>query len=204
MAEEVGYSVVWEVERDKSNVIDYNIRKEQTKDNFAIENANNQTTTGMATQIPWINEPKLIAKTSIIWDLWWWGGSIIWDAEIALATNTNTPPDTKWRFNILTITSWWEWWTIDWYLMYPVPWTYVITRVVQTNNTYRYITNLNIYILRWWTPIDVWNAWNNEDIYYWTTWFTLIENDIMVIEYRYTWWSANHDTNWTMRFIRIR
>lgn len=85
MAEEIWYSIVWEKEKTQNNVIDYNIREEITKDTSAIENANNQTTTGMATQIPWVNEPKLIAKTSIIWWAWWWGWAEIveisqWDS----------------------------------------------------------------------------------------------------------------------------
>ena len=65
-AEKVWYPIVWEENKDASNVIDYDIRPEQTKDTSAEINANNQTTTGMATVIPWINAPKLIEKTSII------------------------------------------------------------------------------------------------------------------------------------------
>lgn len=71
-AEEIWYSVIWEKEKDVSNVIDYDIHDEITKDTSSAINANNDTTTGMATVIPWINAPKLIASTSIIWDLWWW------------------------------------------------------------------------------------------------------------------------------------
>ena len=70
-AEEVWYSLVWEEQKEASNVVDYNINEEITKDASATENANNQTTTGMATVVPWINAPKLLAKTSIIWDSWW-------------------------------------------------------------------------------------------------------------------------------------
>jgi len=84
MAEEIWFNYVWEERKDPSNVIDYNINSEQTKDLFAEINANNQTTTGMATVIPWINEPKLIAKTSIIWWAWWWWAEIVeisqWDS----------------------------------------------------------------------------------------------------------------------------
>ena len=72
-AEKVGYPVVWEEIKDASNVIDYQINEEITKDASGVINANNQTTTGMATVIPWINAPKLIAETSIIWDIWSWG-----------------------------------------------------------------------------------------------------------------------------------
>jgi hypothetical protein len=65
-ADKVWYPVVWEKTKDADNVIDYDIREEQTKDVTAEINANNQTTTGMATVIPWVNAPKLIESTSII------------------------------------------------------------------------------------------------------------------------------------------
>lgn len=66
-AEEVWYAVVGEKEKELPNVIDYNIKPEITKDTSAVENANNDTTTGMADVIPWINAPKLRAETSIAW-----------------------------------------------------------------------------------------------------------------------------------------
>lgn len=69
-AETVWYPVIWETEKDASNVIDYNIHDEITKDTSSVINANNDTTTGMATVIPWINAPKLIANTSIYWAGW--------------------------------------------------------------------------------------------------------------------------------------
>ena len=72
-AEVIWYSIVWEESKEASNVIDYNINSEQTKDIASEINANNQTTTGMANVIPWINAPKLLADTSIIWWEWWWG-----------------------------------------------------------------------------------------------------------------------------------
>jgi hypothetical protein len=65
-AEKITYPVVWENQKDADNVIDYDIRGEETKDTSAMINANNQTTTGMATVIPWVNAPKLIESTSII------------------------------------------------------------------------------------------------------------------------------------------
>jgi hypothetical protein len=65
-AEKIWYPVVWETTKDADNIIDYDIREEQTKDISAEINANNQTTTGMATVIPWVNAPKLIESTSII------------------------------------------------------------------------------------------------------------------------------------------
>ena len=67
MPNEIWYNIVWEPVKDADYVIDYNIREEQTKDAFAEKNANNQTTTGMANVIPWVNSPKLLLDTSIIW-----------------------------------------------------------------------------------------------------------------------------------------
>lgn len=67
MPKEIWYNIVWEPVKDADYVIDYNIREEQTKDAFAEKNANNQTTTGMANVIPWVNSPKLLLDTSIIW-----------------------------------------------------------------------------------------------------------------------------------------
>lgn len=64
-AEKISYPVIWETQKDASDVIDYNIREEITKDKSAEINANNDTTTGMATVIPWINEPQLLYDTSI-------------------------------------------------------------------------------------------------------------------------------------------
>lgn len=64
-AEKVWYAIIWEETKEASNVIDYNINEEITKDTSAVFNANNDTTTGMATVIPWVNAPKLIATTSI-------------------------------------------------------------------------------------------------------------------------------------------
>lgn len=69
-AEKVWYPVVWEEKKDPSNVVDYDIHEEITKDASNVINANNDTTTGMATVIPWINAPKLKEETSIYW--WWW------------------------------------------------------------------------------------------------------------------------------------
>lgn len=63
--EKIWYPIVWEKTKDASNVIDYNINEEITTDTSAVFNANNDTTTGMATVIPWVNEPRLLSFTSI-------------------------------------------------------------------------------------------------------------------------------------------
>lgn len=67
-APEVWYSIVGEEKKPLPNEVWYNINEEITKDASEVENANNQTTTGMADEIPWINSPKLIASTSIAWN----------------------------------------------------------------------------------------------------------------------------------------
>lgn len=74
-AEKVWFPIIWEERKDPSNVVDYDIHDEITKDTSSVINANNDTTTGMANVIPWINAPKLIASTSIIG--WWlsWGSA---------------------------------------------------------------------------------------------------------------------------------
>ena len=74
-AEKVWYPIIWEERKEPSNVVDYDIHDEITKDTSSVINANNDTTTGMANVIPWINAPKLIASTSIIGWEWWWGAA---------------------------------------------------------------------------------------------------------------------------------
>lgn len=64
-AEKVWFQVVWEEKKDASNIIDYDIHEEITIDTSSAFNANNDTTTGMATVIPWVNAPKLLESTSI-------------------------------------------------------------------------------------------------------------------------------------------
>lgn len=65
-ADSVWYDIIWEEKKEPSDVIEYNINDEQTKDAFAKTNANNDTTTGMANVVPWVNAPKLLEDTSII------------------------------------------------------------------------------------------------------------------------------------------
>lgn len=126
--EKVWYPVVWEEVKDASNVIDYNIRPEQTKDISAEINANNQTTTGMANVIPWINAPKLIATTSIIWDLWWWGwwwtvaASV--QVPISYSNNGQNEPLRTW---ITILNEWWAWFTDNsWFVRVGKWWIYAI------------------------------------------------------------------------------
>lgn len=67
-AEKITYQIIWKDIKDASNVIDYDIHDEITIDNSSVLNANNDTTTGMATVIPWVNAPKLKLSTSIYVD----------------------------------------------------------------------------------------------------------------------------------------
>lgn len=125
-AETVWYPVVWDKIKDASNVIDYDIREEQTIDQSSVFNANNDTTTGMANVIPWINAPKLIASTSIIWDLWWW--TLIATASVTLEHQFLA----AWSYSetVTQFTISWEWWTekivqTDQWLKIPSDWLYM-------------------------------------------------------------------------------
>ena len=171
-AEVVWYSIVWEERKDASNVIDYDIHDEITTESSALFNANNQTTTGAATVIPWVNSPKLIYDTSIIW--WmvnktayvdfsgWWGSSEWWDSS--------------WQLRPLTISDqWWAytyelWNYFNWYIetadsciVIPASWVYMVTCTYYcTINTIKrsydvYLNLDNIYHLQ-------------DDSYYWQHW----------------------------------
>ena len=124
-AEKITYPVVWEGTKYADNVIDYDIREEQTKDISAEINANNQTTTGMATVIPWVNAPKLLESTSIISnkEVWYiyayismswknyvtvWEYVVVWNA--AFSDQVWEPQFTKTSNN--------------WYAVVPADWIY--------------------------------------------------------------------------------
>lgn len=130
-AEKITYPVVWEEIKDASNVIDYDIREEQTIDKSSVFTANNGTTTGMATIIPWVNAPKLIASTSIIWLIWWnaeewtlqatadWSMyyHFIWSESHDEDITTFTLSDESWTAQLIQ--------TADW-LEIPLSWTYAL------------------------------------------------------------------------------
>lgn len=67
-AEKIDYQAIGEKTNDASNVVDYDIKEEQTIEQSSVFNANNDTTTGMANVIPWVNAPKLKLSTSIYVD----------------------------------------------------------------------------------------------------------------------------------------
>ena len=161
-AEKVWFPVVWEEEKEPSNVVDYDIHEEQTKDTAAIINANNQTTTGMATVIPWVNAPKLIAKTSIVWDLWagWW----VWWVNISWGARLSHPDGTS-----ATIRNWsksWERWDLDftivpdqWFKV-PETWWYELVINYPTWRSNNYIVTDIRYIRWWWASQDlIYHTW---------------------------------------------
>jgi hypothetical protein len=154
-AEKVWYPVVWEEVKDADNVIDYDIRDEETKDTAAMINANNQTTTGMATVIPWVNAPKLLESTSIIsapraWYIqatvdWNWG----WDYppweqqrihDYVLSNEVG-----KLKFTIIWATNNMVVFPADWTyqidITYPTQWSfhYFNTRIYDTNTSWKFI-----------------------------------------------------------------
>ena len=209
-AEKVWYPVVWEEVKDASNVIDYNIRPEQTKDMSAEINANNQTTTGMATVIPWVNAPKLLESTSIIstkkaWYIratisWDWGAEYepweqrviinyiasdtLWEPQYKISGNNNSriviPAD----------------WTYQLDITYPQHWSFVywVTRIYDTNSQWLIVNHV------WQT----WSATTTETetlVHEFKKWATIYA----IVEYYYTWsWTwANRNPTLTMTITRL-
>lgn len=167
-AEKVWYPVVWEEVKDASNVIDYDIHDEITKDDSAVINANNQTTTGMANVIPWINAPKLLADTSIVWipEQEW---SFYWNASVRATTGSFTAPPWDsdvyiWRYvTVSSNTLPFEWKTDAEWLVIPRTWWYSIQVTYDTTWQSDFTAHYTLYL------------WNN-------------------IIGSYTWWSWNTST----------
>lgn len=110
-AEKVWFPVVWEEEKDASNVIDYDIHEEITIDTSSVFNANNDTTTGMATVIPWVNAPKLKMSTSIYKDVdepvWW--ATMNWStAESMIYPSDPSSPIRNWTISNEWGDAWFE------------------------------------------------------------------------------------------------
>ena len=156
-AEKIWYPVVWEEIKDADNVIDYDIRDEETKDTSAVINANNQTTTGMANVIPWINAPKLIESTSIISAPRPWYIQATFNGSWH---NAERPPYSEWISNyIISDQVWTPQYTLSWnsnrYIVIPADWAYqiditypedwsfhyFITRIYDTNSSGRFVTH---------------------------------------------------------------
>lgn len=130
-AEKIWYQFIWDKTEEASNVIDYNINEEITKDASAVFNANNDTTTGMANVIPWVNAPKLIAQTSIIWidfnaGFQWWAyfrfsnsQSVIcppWENVTEQIVTLVLKRDERWPYDFKYVE--WKW------IIAPAQWTY--------------------------------------------------------------------------------
>lgn len=174
-AEKVWYPIVWEETKDASNVVDYNINKEITTDQSSVPNWNNDTTTWMATVIPWINAPKLISDTSIykpiIIDKWpdvtvrWW----------PLSSSSS-----KFQFTNLTYT-YTVGWDVDygnnsWYIRNPVSWIYRM-HVKWRDQWYNYYSNWEVayYFIECvdldiTKTVELWKAFEYDNDVYLSSW----------------------------------
>ena len=197
-AETVWYSLIWEETKEASNVVDYNINEEITKDNTAVENANNQTTTGMANVIPWVNAPKLIADTSIIWG---------WLSVTKLSASQSMWQSST-AINTYVIDSW-SW---DVYLdvdyparMYTSGWTYLIGVYIKTHNanasvTWYMVENKPSEIGNYFMHISQGGGSTNNNTY------TAIVNPTDWTYYRIyltIWWSTNYTINTYVTFVKL-
>lgn len=159
-AEKVGYPIVWEEIKEASNVIDYQINEEITKDASGVINTNNDTTTGMATVIPWINAPKLLMWTSIyeptpaertvVQTMNWWVTLNYpdWPQSWGIYNFTTTSSTGKKSFVYNDWESWYKW------MVAPYKWTYTFTCTypwTSSSFTYEYRWR----IAKWWYPDDI-------------------------------------------------
>ena len=209
-AEKVWFPVVWEATKDGSNVVDYDIREEQTKDISAEINANNQTTTGMATVIPWVNAPKLLESTSIIaskkpwyisallmgtWDEPhepWWQALIqsyiitdpVWEPQYTIKGNNN---------NRIVIPADWAY-QLD--ITYPQHWSFVywVTRIYDTNVSWKFVDHT-------WTTGSATTTEEETVVHY----FKKNAEIYAIVEYYYTgsWTWADRNPTLTMRIKRL-
>lgn len=171
-AEVVWYSIIWEEKKDASNVIDYDIHDELTTESSALFNANNQTTTGVATVIPWVNSPKLIYDTSIIW------GMVNKTAFVnfSWSWSTNEWWVHTWQLRPLTISDqWWAytfelWNYFNWYvettescIIIPFSWVYKVTCT--------YYSSVNVFYRNYDIYLNLENIYHlQNDSYYDQTW----------------------------------
>lgn len=155
-AEKVWFPVVWEEKKDASNIIDYDIHEEITIDTSSVFNANNDTTTGMATVIPWVNAPKLIESTSIYknvasktasanaeWSVWF----IInqWETKNGQIRPLSITSQ-EWAYTY-TIGNYFNWYTetTNSCVVFPAAWVYMVTCTY--NSTVNHIRrNYDIYL----------------------------------------------------------
>lgn len=139
--EEIWYWIIGAEEKLPDNVIGYNINEEITKDASNVINANNQTTTGMAWLIYWVNAPKLLAKTSVIWADWWWGwwgGGSTSTSIINMYTSQSVASGGRGIFDTMRNTSSLapEISVSDWQIYTSTWWTYIISYYINTRNSW--------------------------------------------------------------------
>jgi hypothetical protein len=162
-AEKVWFPVVWEEKKDTSNIIDYDIHEEITIDASYVSNANNDTTTGMATVIPWVNAPKLLQNTSIYqnwdWNIWW-----------ITATNTirlYNPWETTWYIRSWNLSN--SYWNLDFknksdgiwsWLVVPKSWWYEVSMTCP-NWSWSFAIDVRLAITRWYGHFDtiIYHVW---------------------------------------------
>ena len=174
-ADVVWYSIIWENTKDASNVIDYDIHDEITVNTSWVINANNDTTTGIATVIPWVNAPKLRMWTSIYidWELEittvnqtisWTGGSVHRPDETSSTIRNMTSQTSYWNKEITYYDS--PKWVLYSWMKMPAAWYYQLyARYSKSSSTYWWT-----YEWRtpnwWWSADDVWHTyttqWDNQ------------------------------------------
>lgn len=159
-AEKVWYPVIWEETKEASGVIDYNINEEITVNTTAVINANNDTTTGMATIIPWVNAPKLIETTSIYSNkqALVWGVLMTWQKELSY------PDDNSWALRTWTLSDEWgnikfkiktDWNPSQWnWFQFPVSWWYDLY-IDYPIGASTFAIDVDLYLSKWWFGNDI-------------------------------------------------
>lgn len=188
-AEKIWFPIVWETEKDASNIIDYNINEEKTLDNADVTNANNQTTTGMATLIYWVNAPKILEKTSIYQNT---AKKSLKDTLVFTHT-LERPDDNTWTVREATITKnyWdlelknreivWGRWT-NW-VVFPMSWWYQLEITYPTWSHWAQVTaqiTTTIKTAKWYTWDETITTYTNAYVYPHTE----------TIQYYFTKWDA--------------
>jgi hypothetical protein len=196
-AEKVWFPVVWEEKKGASNIIDYDIHEEITIDASSVFNANNDTTTGMATVIPWVNAPMLLEKTSIYANSEW----LMWGITVSKSISLYYPNDNRWYIRNWNLSDkYWNinfrnrvWDTVWEWLIIPTSWWYDISMVCPPWSSVHSI-DVDLRITRGWMWNDVtlinhtW--WYNPSQptetlrYNFTAWDTLYAYLVL----NYTWW----------------
>ena len=158
-AEIIWYPVVWEEEKENSsNIVNYQINEEKTTENSALLNSNNNTTTWLATLIPWVNAPMLIETTSIYQN----AEEIVWWATISWILSWHIPWENTWTLRNWSIWSTygsikfenrtWQWlWN---WLVIPASWWYELYITYPLGSSVASV-DMDICITKWWYWNDV-------------------------------------------------